>query len=272
MIEESSNSSIESKFSQNNSSISLETNANASKNIDSTHQKEISEDVIVNEESNASVSASATFDAEANISASAGKDGVELSANIGQEAEASVEASVSTDLNVETPIGEINAGANVEGKVSVQEWSKAGVNAEAGKDGIAGSFDASVGYAAGTEITGELNLGPVKTKTSAEVSAGAQIGASGDAHAKFKDGVIDLGVEGKAAAIVGLEGDVNIKVDTKPIVKTVEKTIDVVKKPEKAIKDVKDEVKQKVSKQTNNVKDEVKKKHRRLKKLLKFRR
>ena len=113
---------------------------------------------------------------------------------------------------------------------------------------------------------GKANLGPVKTETSVGVSAGAQIGVSGDAHATFKKGVVDVGIEGKAAALVGLEGDVNIKVDTKPIVKTTEKTIDAVTHPKETAKNIGNETKKQIKKANKKLR----KKSNRLKKLLKF--
>ena len=80
----------------------------------------------------------------------------------------------------------------------------------------------------------------------------------------IKDDVLKIELE-----VPGLSNkDVDVKVDTKPIIKVTEKTVDAVKHPEKAVKDVKNEAK----KQTNKAKEEIKKKNKRLRKLLRFKR
>ena len=99
---------------------------------------------------------------------------------------------------------------------------------------------------------------------------------SGDAHAKFDKGVIDVGIEGKAAAILGLNADVDVKVDTKPIQKTTEKTVDAITHPKQTTKNLENEAKNKAKnlkneaeKQTKNTKKNINKGKKKLKKLFK---
>ena len=55
-------------------------------------------------------------------------------------------------------------------------------------------------------------------------------------HATCNDGVVDVGVEGDVAALVGLDVDVDVKVDTKPIVHTATDVADTtVKETKKAV-------------------------------------
>tara|TARA_A100001015_G_scaffold212167_1_gene237898 strand:+ start:1052 stop:1894 length:843 start_codon:yes stop_codon:yes gene_type:complete len=262
--------SIESTTQITNSSISSNNSftaeANAEASIESSESVDLGNNVSVYELSKAEVTASASFESEANLNASVDEDGVEFKAEIGQVAEASATATASSEVGLETGLGKIEIGGEIESEVSVKEWATAEVGGEAGKEGVSANFDASVGYAAEAEVGGEAHVGAIKTDTSVGVSAGAQAGISGDAHATFKEGVVDVGIEGEAAALVGIKGDVDIKIDTKEITDEVKEASHVITHPVETTQNVK----KNVARESRHILNKMKKQNRKFKKIFKF--
>jgi hypothetical protein len=98
----------------------------------------------------------------------------------------------------------------------------------AGDHGVDIGGGASIGNAAGVdaEITGSTRY------TSETVGAGVSIGehfeAGGSASATYDHGVVSVGVSGDVAALVGLDVDVSVGVDTKQIAKDGKAVVDTV--------------------------------------------
>jgi len=55
---------------------------------------------------------------------------------------------------------------------------------------------------------------------------GVQVGAEGEGHATYNDGEVSIGVSGEAALLVGLDADVNVDVNVKPIVNAGETVVE----------------------------------------------
>ena len=98
----------------------------------------------------------------------------------------------------------------------------------AGDHGVDVGGSASIGNAAGVdaEVTGSTRY------TSETVGAGVSIGehfeAGGSASATYDHGVVSVGVSGDVAALVGLDVDVGVSVDTKQIAKDGKTAVDAV--------------------------------------------
>jgi hypothetical protein len=201
----------------------------------------------------AGASASVTIDshgisagAEAHVGADAGVSvgvhvgPVDASAHAGAGVEAGADASISvgdTHVNVGVNVG-AHAGVDAGGNVGVGDGSgnhvgqggsvNAGVHADAGgngnvdfgdgKYGLGGKGGAEAGAGVGAEANVSVGVGGVVDASgSAGVSIGAQAGASGEGHAGYDDGKINIGFEGDVKLIGGIHLDIDLSIDTKPI-------------------------------------------------------
>ena len=98
-------------------------------------------------------------------------------------------------------------------QVGVYEETKAGGHASL-KDGVSVGGGAIAGDGVDAGTSGQIGSGRTKVKVNTDVSIGDQIGATGSCHATMKDGVLSVGIKGKAAALIGLKGDIDINIDT----------------------------------------------------------
>tara|TARA_R110002020_G_scaffold42863_3_gene125063 strand:- start:23 stop:541 length:519 start_codon:yes stop_codon:yes gene_type:complete len=100
--------------------------------------------------------------------------------------------------------------------VGVYEETQAGAHASLNHGvSVGGGAIAGDGVTAGASSA--VKFGKTKVAISSDVSVGDQIGATGSCHATMKDGILSVGVKGKAAALIGLKGDIDINIDTKAV-------------------------------------------------------
>lgn len=157
-----------------------------------------------------------------------------------------VGGSVGIDLSVEAHIvadkNGIDAGATYEDVAYAEATAEAAV----GVDGICGASGSATAYAkTGTELEGHVvagnhgvdvgaeasignaigvdaEIGANSRYTTTTVGAGVSIGehfeAGGSATATYEHGIVNVGVAGDVAAIVGLDVDVGMQINTKQIV------------------------------------------------------
>lgn len=202
-------------------------------------------------EQQGTISASAGISDETGVSCDnasikiGGSAGVEMSAEehlvvdkTGLDAGASYTEVAYTEATVEGSVG-ADGIASVGSSATV--YAKVGTEVEghvvAGKNGVDVGAEASIGNAVGVDATVTETTRYTEATVGAGVSVGEHFEAGGSAAATCKHGVVDVNVSGDLAAVIGLEVDVGVKVDTNQIAKdgkeavhTVEKVVPVVEK------------------------------------------
>jgi hypothetical protein len=164
-----------------------------------------------NEEQGATIGGSVGITVSADAHAEVNKTGLSASMEYTEVAEGS--ATVSATL--------VKEGVGFSGTTTV--YAKTGTEVEAhvdaGKQGVSVGAEASVGNAAGVEgeVTESLRYGAATV--GGGVSVGEHFEAGGSAEATFHNGVATVKVGGDVAALVGLEVDVRVAVDTNTLVK-----------------------------------------------------
>jgi hypothetical protein len=181
-------------------------------------------------------SASAHYENTVTAEAGAHIGGNHASAGVGLNVKTGTKASASTGLdgnnvyaNVEysdTTEAHITADAQAEytgfgAAVGVDAYAKSGTEAEGhlsvGQKGVDVGASASVGTAVGVDATGTVALREASATGGAGVSVGEHFEAGGSATATFEQGKANVGVSGDVAALVGIEADVSVTVDTNQI-------------------------------------------------------
>ncbi len=182
-------------------------------------------------------SASASLDNSLTVSAGAsvGNDqlgaAIEVSAKTGTVAGAAagldgnnvfVEASYSDTTEAHLTV---DGTAKVEGcgvSAGLDAYAKTGTEVEAhlqaGQNGVAAGAEASIGNAVGVDAEGTVALRGVEASAGAGVSIGEHLEAGGSAEATFRDGKATVALAGDVAALIGVEADVKVTVDTKQVV------------------------------------------------------
>jgi len=118
-----------------------------------------------------------------------------------------------------------------------------------GQNGVSAGAEASIGNAVGVDASTTVGLREASGTVGAGVSIGEHLEAGGSGEATFKNGVATIGVSGDVAAIVGLEVDASVSIDTKQIQKD---AVVVAKESEKIANTVANETKV-VAKETEKV-------------------
>ncbi len=119
----------------------------------------------------------------------------------------------------------VDATAKIEGcggSVGIDAYAKTGteleIHAQAGQNGVAAGAEASIGNAVGVDAEGTVSLRGVESTAGAGVSIGEHLEAGGSAEATFMDGKATVAISGDVAALIGVEADVKVVVDTKQVV------------------------------------------------------
>ena len=164
----------------------------------------------------ASGSASADASAEDTKIHAKDKDGqATVEGGVGANAEAQVGGKVAPhEKNDGTDVGDSVGGhvdatahADVEGKAS------------AGKQGVDVSGTVGAGYGVGGGAEASAHVGKTRVKFASDVTIGPQIGVGGTAECKVdKNGILHVKIGGDLAAGIGLKGDVDLDIPTKPFV------------------------------------------------------
>ena len=98
-------------------------------------------------------------------------------------------------------------------------------SASAGKEGVDATANVGAGYGVGGGVSSSAHVGKTKVVVSSDLTIGPQIGVGGCAECKVdKAGILHIKLGGDVAAGVGLKGDVNLDIDTKPLVKAANDT------------------------------------------------
>lgn len=180
----------------------------------------------------------ATYDGSSNVSAGAqtGNEyasvGVEVSAKTGTVASAdagldgnnvyvggSYSDTTEAHLTVNGQVGYEGVGVGSSADAYVKSGNEAEFSIVAGQNGVAASASASCGTAAGVDAEATVGLREATVTAGAGVSVGEHFEVGGGGEATFKDGKATIGVSGEVAAVLGVEVDVSLTLDTHQIQK-----------------------------------------------------
>jgi len=181
-------------------SVSIDTTVGASTGVETS-----------NDYSSASINVSVK--AGTSASAEAGLEGNNVSASVSYSD--TVEAHVTTN----TEINKEGCGVAVETDTYIKSGNEANASITAGSSGLAVDGNVSIGSSVGFDATQTINMREGSITGGAGVSIGEHFEAGGGGEATFKDGKATIGVSGDLAAVVGVEVDVSVTVDTKQIEK-----------------------------------------------------
>ncbi len=191
-------------------------NTNATVSIDNSIQVNASAG-ITNNYSN--IEAGASIKTGTIASASAGLEGKNVYANISYSD--TTEAHLTADTNI-----------NYHGlgnSTSVDAYAVSGTQLDAsmmvGKKGVDVNAGASTGSYVGVDANTTMNLREASATASAGITIGEHFEIGGGGKATYNHGEITVGVSGDVAAIVGLEIDAQVSIDTKQIQKDVNTVI-----------------------------------------------
>jgi len=150
------------------------------------------------------------------------KDGqATVEGGVGVNADAQVGGKVAPHEKVDGT----NVGDSVGAHLDATAHADVKGSASAGKEGVAATANLGAGYGVGGGAEGSANVGKTKVSVSSDVTIGPQIGVGGTAECKVdKAGILHIKLGGDVAAGVGLKGDVNLDIDTKPLVKAANDT------------------------------------------------
>ena len=133
---------------------------------------------------------------------------------------AGVNCTVRAEAGAEVGIHAGPAGADANGCVYVESGTKAEMVIEVGQNGVKLEGGMSIGSCVGAQGEGTVTFSGASGTAGAGATAGYdhfEIGAGG--QSQFKDGHLQLGVSGEAAAFVGLEVDLAVDIDTNKCIK-----------------------------------------------------
>jgi hypothetical protein len=185
------------------------TNTSVSASIDNSISFDANIGVNANKDTGIAVGASAKTGTIA--SAGAGLDGknvfVEVSYSDTTEIHATVEAKVGSH------------GVGTSG--SVDAYAKSGTEMQAsmkvGQNGVKAEGGVSSGSYVGVDAEGTIKARGVSGTGGAGITVGDHFEIGGGGEASFEQGKINLGISGDVAALVGVEVDAGVSVDTKQI-------------------------------------------------------
>ena len=173
---------------------------------------------------------------EANAGVSVGNDNASIGVDVsiktgtiasaeaglnGNNIEASVNYSDTTEahVTVEGNVDYHGVGGSVTGDAYAKSGNEAEAHISAGENGLDVGAGVSCGSAVGVDGEGTVDMREASATGGAGVSIGEHFEAGGSAQATFKDGEATVGVSGDIAAIVGLEVDTSVTIDTNQIQK-----------------------------------------------------
>ena len=161
----------------------------------------------------ASVGASASVKAGTKASASGGLDGNNA------YVEASYSDTTEAHVTVDAAVNYKGFGGSVSGDAYAKSGNEASASVEAGQNGLSMAANVSSGSCVGVDGESTIDLREASATAGAGVSVGEHFEAGGSGEATFKHGKATIGVSGDLAAVVGLEVDVSVTVDTHQIQK-----------------------------------------------------
>jgi hypothetical protein len=188
-----------------------------------------------------------TSKVEASIGASNDYANVEVGASVktGTEAElkaglidnnivfeASYSDTTEAHINLSASVGTEGVGIGGSVDAYAKSGTEASVSMSVGQNGVSAGAEASIGNCVGVDGQATIGVREASGTVGGGVNIGEHFEAGGSGEATFKNGVATIGVSGDVAALVGLELDVSVNIDTKqiqkdtkPVEKVLEKTI-----------------------------------------------
>ena len=208
-----------------------------------------------------------TTKAETSVSVSTDYASVEVGASVKTGTEAEVKAGL-IDNNVvvemsysDTTEAHVTASGSVGAEgvgvaVGVDAYAKTGTEASAnmsvGQNGVSAGAEASIGNCVGVDAEATVGLREASVTAGAGVNIGEHLEVGGSAGATFDKGVATVSVSGDVAALIGVEADVSVSIDTNQIVKD---SVVVAKESEKVVNTVVNEAPKVINTVTNTVND-----------------
>ncbi len=209
----------------------------------------------------ASIGVSANKDTGITIGASA-KTGTVASAGAGLDGNnVFVEVSYSDTTEIHTTVEAKVGSHGIGGSGSVDAYAKSGTEIEAsmkvGQNGVKAEGGVSSGSYVGVDAEGTIKARGVSGTAGAGVTVGDHLEIGGGGEASFEHGKLNLGISGDVAALVGVEVDANISIDTKQIQHDAVLVANETVKVEKIVQDTTKEVVKDVSKEAVKVEKKV---------------
>ena len=146
-------------------------------------------------------------------SAEAGLDGNNVYCNV------SYSDTTEAHIKAEAEVGYAGVGCGAAADAYVKQGTEAEMHIAAGQNGIAAGGSASIGTAVGVDAEATVGLREASATAGAGVSVGEHFEIGGGGQATFRDGKATVGVEGEVAALIGVEADISVTVDTRQIQK-----------------------------------------------------
>ena len=192
-----------------------------------------------------SISASLVVDQSVSASAGINDNNLQVSVGINNIITASSTASLSASIEY--------ANEGVSGTVTATSGESANLDVSVGQNGAAVDAGASIGSSVG--VSGEVTAGVsgVQGTAGAGVSVGEELSAGGSAQATYTDGVIDVGMAGDIAVLLGVDVDVNISIDTNKVTDTANQGITAVESVAPVVNNTVNIASQETKKVTNKI-------------------
>lgn len=168
------------------------------------------------------------------------------------EVHITAEASVCSD--------ELGVGVGISADAYAKTGTEASLNMSVGQNGVSAEAEASIGSCVGVDAEGTVGLREASVTGGAGVNIGDHFEIGGGGQATFDKGVATVGVSGDVAALIGVEADITLNIDTKQIQKdtivvkdTTEKAVEIIIKEAPKIIDVSKEIAHETDKVTKEV-------------------
>jgi hypothetical protein len=188
---------------------------------------------------------------EAEVKAGLIDNNVVVEASYSDTTEAHVTASAS--------VGAEGVGVGASADAYAKSGNEANINMSVGENGVSAGAEASVGSCVGVDGEVTVGLREASGTVGGGVSVGENLSIGGNGEATFKDGVATVGVSGDVAALVGLEVDVSVKVDTNQIVSDGKVVVKESEKIVNTVVPVVNDVGHKTKKEVDNIGKKIKK-------------
>ena len=199
---------MESEIKTNNQAEATSTDKSVSVSYDNTIEASTG---ISTENENASISVEASAKTGTTANVNAGLDCNNVYAEVKYSDTTEAHVTVDAAVNYE------GVGGSVSGDAYVKSGNEMDAHVSAGDKGVDVRGNVSCGESVGVDVSATVDLREASVTGGAGVSVGEHFAAGGGGQATFEDGQATVGVSGDVAALVGLEVDVSVTVDTNQI-------------------------------------------------------
>jgi hypothetical protein len=209
--------------------MSFQTNANIHVGEGTTIEtSKTSIDVIIDNTVSAEASASINTDyasAEIGVSVKTGTEAevkaglIDIDGKTAVVVEVSYSDTTEAHVTASSSIGAEGVGVAIGVDAYAKTGTEASANMSVGQNGVSAGAEASIGNCVGVDAEATVGLREASVTAGAGVSIGEHLECGGSAGATFDHGVATVSVSGDVAALIGVEADVSISIDTNQIVK-----------------------------------------------------